>query len=126
MRSSKLLTLPIAVVQCEHTCYGLRCEMLRRAVLVAPRATNARAYTDFRHHEFVHIKSVTIGIYAIIVVGWLGFFAWGSVWWESNRVWKRAVLQSWHRRMPKGYLWADQIPAEPVKNIYRNIPSGAE
>lgn len=98
--------------------------MFRRAALTVPRTT--RAYTDFHHREYPPIKAVTNGIFAIVLVGWVAFFAWGSVWWDSNAQWKKQYMSSWARRLPKGYVWADELPAEPVKNIYRNLPSSAE
>jgi hypothetical protein len=102
--------------------------MFRVATTRAPNAaaTGVRRYTDYRKHEYPHIQIVTGGVYACIVVGWMGFLSWGSVWWESNREWKRQINSSWARRLPKGYVWADELPQEPIKNIYKNVPSGAE
>ena len=102
--------------------------MFRRvaASSAARPLTAARKYTDYKNFEFIHLKSVTVGVPVVLAAFWIAFFAWGSVWWESNRIWKRAVNASWARRLPKGYVWADELPAEPIKNIYKNLPSSAE
>ena len=93
----------------------------------APATAGAkRAYTDFRKHDYPHLRLVTTGVPFVLAVYWLGFFSWGSVLWESNREWKRAINSSWARRLPKGYVWADELPEEPIKNIFKNVPSGVE
>eukprot|EP00672_Neobodo_designis_P026939 CAMPEP_0174828620 /NCGR_PEP_ID=MMETSP1114-20130205/1446_1 /TAXON_ID=312471 /ORGANISM="Neobodo designis, Strain CCAP 1951/1" /LENGTH=105 /DNA_ID=CAMNT_0016062343 /DNA_START=30 /DNA_END=347 /DNA_ORIENTATION=+ len=98
----------------------------RRSPLSVSSSSAIRAYTDYAKHDYPHLKPVTGGVYAACAAFWLVFFAWGSVFWEGNREWKRQVGASWARRLPKGYVWADELPQEPIKNIYKNLPVGVE
>ena len=84
-----------------------------------------RTYWNPQHHTYPTLWIITSGVPIVAAIGWFGFMAWGSVWWESNRVWKKQVYRSWHRRLPKGYDWADKLPQETITNIYKNIPTSA-
>ena len=100
--------------------------MLRRFTAPATsRATVAtRKYTDFHHRTYPTLPIITVFVPIVTVITWFAFICWGSVVYESNRLYKKNLLRSWKRRMGKGYKWSDEIGPE-VKTFFKNLPTEA-
>jgi hypothetical protein len=81
---------------------------MRRAAACRTHASAGsafRSYTDYKHHDYPMLKSITVFMPLFVMAAWISWFSWGSVWYKKNCDWMRTVFQTWHRRLPKGYLW---------------------
>ena len=105
--------------------------MIRRGlatpILANPAAAGAarRSYIDLHHHKFPKFMPFVVGFPTVVIAFWLFFLSCGSVWWESNRVWKSDTLRSQRRLLGTGYRWANEMPPPP-DTIFKNLPDEAE
>jgi hypothetical protein len=99
--------------------------MMRRFTPSVAVSRQTRSYTDYHHHTYPQIKTITVGVPIGIMAYWFVFLFWGSNLYEKNRVYKKNLLRSWKRRMGTGYGWAEDFG--PTKeHVFKNLPTSAE
>ena len=102
--------------------------MFRRAAVpssLSKTLTQSRTYTDFHHHKYGIYKPHAVPIIIFMAGFWMWSMTLGSVW-MSRPIHKLDSMEFARRHFPKGYKWADEYDATPLKSIYVNLPDSVE